>query len=129
MKTSIILALVLAASQPAFATSLHPCTPRVKASDTNITCQQGGFTYSITVETLMSPAKKMCGGKNYVQYQTATIVEQDSDGNIFEEFTLLDGQFTYTTSPLGDATFTSPSLNLDLTLCVNPIHGGVSFGN
>ena len=129
MKTFITLALVLAASHPAFATSLHPCTPMVKAADTYITCQQGDFTYSITLETLMSPAIEMCRGKNYAEFQTAKIAEQDSNGKIFEEFNVFSGQFTYTTSPLGNATFASPTLNLNLTLCVSPIHGGVTFGN
>jgi hypothetical protein len=107
------------------ATSLHPCTPVVPAKPTVIFCNDGGESISIQINTLMSPAKRMCRGKNYFEFKTADVTLPEAT----EPTVVLDGDFEYTLSPSGDATFSSESLGLDLTSCVTPIHGAVSFGN
>jgi hypothetical protein len=109
----------------AHATSLHPCTPTVRAMPTHIYCIDGKNAVSILINTLMSPPIEMCQGNNYYESKSALVTLTEGAKPEF----LYGSEFEYTLSPIGDASFASEKLNLDLTKCVTPIHGGVSFGN
>jgi hypothetical protein len=116
--------------QAAQATSLNPCTPTVEAQPTLIMCQSGaGESVRIEVKTLMSPATPACSGENRYEYKTASVEIYAGSKTPKAKFDIADGDFSYTLSPMGDATFESPKHSLNLNKCVTPLNGGVSFGN
>jgi hypothetical protein len=111
------------------ARSVHPCTPRVQAQPIYMSCLVDSGFVAIQINTLMSPQLPLCTGDNYFEYQTANIRTLDQSGNETGAKALLDGQFTFTLSPTGDAAFASVDGSIRLDSCVTPIHGAVSFGN
>ena len=129
-RLTVILASGLFSSI-AMATSLHPCTPRIPAMDTHIFCTTGDNNQAeVTIKTLMSANVPECRGKNHYEYQTATVEISDIKGNVISSTDLFSDEFTYSLSgPTGDATFESTKLGTELTKCVTPLHGAVSFGN
>ena len=126
---ALVFSICAFISGSAFARSIHPCTPRVQAQPTYSICAQGGLAVEVRIDTLMSPQIEMCTGENYYEYQTANVKISFENGQAMEESTLFSGDFSYTLSPTGSATFVSEKLNLNLVQCVTPVNGAVSFGN
>lgn len=127
MKNLIAILTFVLSAKTAMATSLHPCTPTVRAVPTIMACVEGDIQYSILINTLMSPAMPMCSGKNHVEYSTA-IVEVIHDGIVQQTLRISNGQFSY--SLLGEeVVFKSEQFGLDLKKCSTPSFGGASIGN
>ena len=111
MKNFIALVTLLIGFNTAQATSVHPCTPSIQAQPTYIYCRQGGNFYSITVNVLMSN-RQQCDEP--VEYKTANVSISDQKGKVLSTLEIVDGQFSYTLSATGGATFKSKLLSLDL---------------
>ncbi len=127
-KLSLIL-VSLTFSVLAQATSMHPCTPTVRAMDIRISCKTETGYARIIISTLMSPAIAMCQGSQHYEYQTAHIQQTDGSGRVIGKAVLQNGTFSFTLSPTGAATFNSRNARLDYRKCVTPLHGGFSVGN
>lgn len=126
-----VCSLVLSAS--ASATSLHPCTPTVKAQDTILSCKDGSNFVQVRVETLMSNRRICPDPGQYMEYKTAKLETFNSQGTQLGTQTLNHDQFTYSlggAGSTGEASFTVFTSRGPVTLkCVTPVYGGVSFGN
>jgi hypothetical protein len=129
MFKSLIVLAALALSTLTQATSLKPCTPTVEAMPTRISCGTDTEYYTIIIHTLMSPLE--CQGADHYEYHTAYVTVTDKKtGRVIRKLELLNGDFTYTLSPMpGETTFESPALVTRLDRCASPVHGGVSIGN
>jgi hypothetical protein len=125
MKTVIIF-LSLLCSNLTFATSLRPCTPSVQAKPTRIFCKDKGLSYSIVVNTLVSPAQ--CTGQNHFEYKTAKVNVTNKAGQAVNEIEILEGDFDYSLQT-GHVEFNSSINGLKLKKCVTPAFGGFSIGN
>lgn len=128
MKTIFALTIIFLGFSTAQATPAHPCAPVVQARPIIISCSENGLYYGIRIHTRMSDSR-FCPNQDHVEIQTAKIIVSDFDGNIQKEITIGNRQFTFTLSPIGDATFTSERESLDLKNCSFPMPGGFSVGN
>ncbi|MGZ3771642.1 MAG: hypothetical protein ACXVCP_18885 [Bdellovibrio sp.] len=127
MKTFFALFAFLT-SFSAYATPAHPCAPVVQARPITISCSDNGVYYGIRVFTRMSDAR-LCPVDQLVEVKTATVIVGDFEGHVSQTLNLLNGEFSYTLSAIGDATFVSEKASLNLNNCSTPLPGGFSVGN
>lgn len=127
MKNSIILLVSLLSAPLAGATSLHPCTPIRELAPTQISCRVGSQFYSIKVRTVGSPVSCI-GTADYVERQTATVEVSEQGRGYQGKMEIVDGAFDYQLDVDGSQ-FVSRAFGLNLTDCVTPAHGALSFGN
>ena len=133
MKRSLLTLAALFLSSAASATSLHPCTPTVRARDSYIDCsiqaKDGSRTYvSITIQTLMSRNLEMCSGRNHVESHTAQVEIRNNDSDLIAKIEIPQDEFSYKLDAL-DAAFTSKKHGLKLRGCATPLDGGISISN
>jgi hypothetical protein len=130
MRTILFVFAALMVSAQVGAMSLNPCTPVVQAASTQMYCRDGGDTYAIQINTMMSRPIPQCQGSNHFETHKATVTLTDKYGKNRGTLQLNNGEFNYKLGVNGDASFSSPKYRLDLRSCVTPIHGGgASFGN
>jgi hypothetical protein len=129
MFKSFVVTIALLASNAVFARSLNPCTPNVQAAPTQISCSQKDLSYSIVINTLMSPSDRGCTGTNYYEYKTAKIEITDKNGGAVGSAEIENGGFDYNFDGTGKASFKSDLFKLNLKNCVSPLNGGFSVGN
>ncbi len=130
MKRFLLVLIASISASSAHATSLHPCTPTVRAMDSIMHCSDGTKSYNIRIETLMSSRDRGCTGKNYAEYHTA-YVEVSKNKQIIGKVEIFDADFEYSLGGGGDeGTFYSQKYRINLKNCVSPMNnGGLSFGN
>lgn len=121
--TSFVASLSLAQ-----ASSVHPCAPVIQARPTILSCSEGDRVYGIRIDTRMSDVR-LCPVKDMIEINTAQVQVTDFEGNIFEEFVLPHGDFTYSLGDMENGSFQSKSRGLNLKNCSSPMPGGFSVGN
>jgi hypothetical protein len=130
MMKSILTLAALFASSTTYARSVHPCTPVVSLKPIYISCVTTTAEFvSVVVRTFESPKLEMCTGDNFFSFVRADVKVSDSFGNELSSSVLKEGEFDFSLSPTGDATFASDKLPLDIARCVTPLQGGISFAN
>lgn len=119
MRNLIVILLTLVAVS-GHARSLDPCTPRIEAAPSQLSCSDGALGFGIKFHTLMS-------GPECPTHQelTSATIEVRVNGTVTEVIEAKAGSFTYTL----DDRFDSDSLGLHLRNCVSPMNGGFSIGN
>lgn len=128
MKTFFTLATLLISFNVQARPAAHPCAPVVQASPITISCSDNGVYYGIKIYTRISDAR-LCPPEKQVEVNTAKVTVGDFEGNVIKKLSLGNGEFSYTLSSMGDATFVSEKESLDLKDCSAPLHGGFSVGN